>query len=277
MNFLTASLTFAKLEYRTFKYYPTSFALSVVQSFVNMSIWLFVSLFLKDYAASSLSGYNGDFVAYMVIGVVFYQNAGKILTLPFQSLSKAFWDKRLEIYNTANYGIWAYITGRAMWVFGYNLIIQLGVLLFAVFVIGVQLNSQISIATAVLFYLLFIITNFGIGLMGASSFFSLEVKQGREPITWITDILARLFSGVYYPIAVLPASLKFISYIVPHTYGLKGIRLIMMNGYNLGNLEVFNAFIAMVIFSVATLTIGIFMFNRSLEKAQRGNGIGIVV
>ena len=83
MNFIKSSLSFTKLEYKSLKFYPSSFILSVIKSFVTMSMWLFVSLFLKDYATEALSNYNGDFVSYMVIGVVFFQSASAILTLPF--------------------------------------------------------------------------------------------------------------------------------------------------------------------------------------------------
>jgi ABC-2 type transport system permease protein len=277
MKFLKSSLSFARLEYKAMKFYPSSFVLSVIQSFVTMGIWLFVSLFLKDYAKNALSSYNGDFVSYMVIGVIFFQNAGAILTLPFQSLSTAFWDKRLEIYNTANYGIWAFLTGKLIWTFVYNLVIQFGVLLFAVFVVGIKINNHISIASVIIFYLLFLITCFGIGLIGASNFFYLEVKQGREPITWLTDVFARIFSGVYYPITVIPASIRFVSYFVPHTYALKGIRLIMMNGYSLTNPSIMPYTFAMISFCLASVFLGITLLNRALIKAQNENGIGMVV
>ncbi len=90
MTFLKSAFSFARLEYRALRFCPSSFVLAVVQSFVTAGMWFFVSLFLKNYAAASLSGYGGDFVSYMVIGVVFFQNSSAILALPFQSLNTAF-------------------------------------------------------------------------------------------------------------------------------------------------------------------------------------------
>lgn len=277
MKFLKACFSFTILEYKALKFYPSSFILSIIQSFVTVGIWLFVSLFLKDYAKNALSGYNGDFVSYMVIGVIFFQNASVILNLPFQSLSTAFWDKRLEIYNTASYGIWAYLIGKLIWTFLYNLVIQLGVILFAIFAVGIKVNSNISIISALVYYLLFLTTCFGIGLIGSSNFFFLEVKQGREPITYVVEVLARIFSGVYYPIAIIPSSIRFISYFVPHTYALKGIRMIMMNGYNLTDSSLIPYTFAMIAFSFASVFCGIILLNRALAKAQNENGIGMVI
>ncbi|MCL2322537.1 MAG: ABC transporter permease [Oscillospiraceae bacterium] len=275
--FLKSALSFAKLEYRALRFYPSNFALAVVQSFVTVGIWFFVSLFLKDYAAASLSEYGGDFISYMVIGVVFFQNSSTILTLPYQSLNTAFWDKRLEIYNSSYYGIWAFISGRFIWNFFYQLIIQIGVMAAAVFFAGVKINAALPVFPLILYYLCFVFTCLGLGLIGSSTFFNLEVKQGREPFTWAVDILARIFSGIYYPLAILPIGIRFVSRIVPHTYALEGLRLIMMEGYGLGNSIVRNDLFVMLGFAVFSMLLGIIALRRALDRACKGNGVGMVV
>jgi len=275
--FLKSALSFAKLEYRALRFYPSNFVLAVIQSFVSAGMWFFVSLFLKDYAAASLASYGGDFVSYMVIGVVFFSNSSAILGLPFQSLSTAFWDKRLVVYNSSSYGVWAFITGRFIWTFFYQLIIQAAVLIVAVLFAGVKLNAYIHILPLAAYYLCFVFTCLGFGLIGASNFFNLEVKQGREPFTWLVDVLARIFSGVYYPLAILPAGIQFISRIIPHTYALEGLRLVMMEGRGLENVTVRNDMIVMICFAVCAMALGIFVLGKALDKAHRGNGVGMVV
>ena len=275
--FLKSSLSFTKLEYRALRFFPSNFALVVIQSFVTAGMWFFVSLFLKDYADASLAGYGGDFVSYMIIGVVFFQNSSAILSLPFASLNTAYWDKRLEVYNSSSYGIWAFITGRFIWTFFYQLIIQAGVLTAAVLFAGVKLNADIHVFPLIIYYLCFIFTCFGFGLIGASNFFSLEVKQGREPFTWLADILARIFSGVYYPLAVLPVGIQFISRIVPHTYALEGLRLIMMAGCGLENSVVRNNLLVMLGFAAFSMLLGVFTLEKALKGAHNGNGVGMVV
>ena len=230
MGFMRSAVSFAKLEYRALRFYPSNFLLSVIQSFVTAGMWFFVSLFLKDYAAASLTDYGGDFVSYMVIGVVFFQNSTAILTLPFGSISAAFWDKRLEVYNSSSYGIWAFISGRFIWTFVYQLVIQAAVLIVAALTKGVKVSTGLPVLPLIAFYLCFIFTCLGFGLIGASNFFTLEVKQGREPFTWFVDVLARIFSGIYYPLAVLPLGIQFISRLIPHTYAMEGLRLVILNG-----------------------------------------------
>ena len=274
--FLKSALSFAKLEYRALRFYPSNFVLAIIQSFVSAGMWFFVSLFLKDYAASSLAGYGGDFVSYMVIGVVFFQNSTAILNLPFQSVNTAFWDKRLEVYNASPFGIWSFISGRFIWTFFYQLIIQAAVLISAVLFAGVKINLNLSIFPLFCFYLCFLFTCFGLGLFGTSNFFNLEVKNGREPFAWLVDVLARIFSGIYYPLAVLPIGLRFISRVIPHTYAMEGLRLVMLSGQGLQNAVVRSDLLVMLGFAVFSMLLGIAAFDRALNRAYRGNGISIV-
>lgn len=275
--FLKSALSFSRLEYLAMRFYPSSFILTIVQSFVTTGMWFFVSIFLKDYADKSLESYGGDFVSYMVIGVVFFQNAATIMTLPYQSISTAFWDKRLEVYNSSSYGIWAFISGRFIWTFLYQLIIQVGVLTFAVLIVGVNINANIPVIPLIAFYLCFVFTCFGFGLIGASNFFNLEVKQGREPFTWLVDVLVRIFSGIYYPLAVLPIGIQFVSRIIPHTYALEGIRLVMLSGCGFENSIVRSNLLVMLGFAVFSMLFGIFALQKALDKAYKGNGVGMVV
>ncbi|MCP4207243.1 MAG: ABC transporter permease, partial [Shimia sp.] len=102
-------------------------------------------------------------------------------------------------------------------------------------------------------------------------------KRGREPITWTIDVLARIFGGVYYPLSILPASVRWITWTIPHTYALRGIRQVMINGARFGDADTALMFAALLAFCVASLATGVWMMNRALGRAERGNGVGIVV
>lgn len=275
-RFLRASWSFAWLELKALRFYPVNGVLQVIQSFVGVGIWFFVSLFLNDFAAADLAEYGGDFVSYMVVGVLFFQNAGAILTLPLQSLTTAYWDKRLEVYHSRRHGVWAYIVGRFAWQFVYSGLIMTAVLLVGMSVAGVKLDPDLPVIPAVSFYLVFVLTSFGIGLIGAANFFFLEIKQGRDPVTWLVDVLVRIFSGVYYPLTVIPLSLRWITWCLPHTYALRGIRLVMINGMRFDNWDTLRLFLVLLVFCGVTLAAGVWLLNRGLRQAEETNGIGIV-
>ena len=87
-------------------------------------------------------------------------------------------------------------------------------------------------------------------MAGASNFFTLEVKQGSELLTWLVNLLARIFSGVYYPVTILPAALKGIEWILPHTYALDGIRRVMINSSGFDDPATLKSFLILLLFAV---------------------------
>jgi ABC-2 type transport system permease protein len=277
IKFLKAALSFFHLEARALSFYPVNGLLRVIQSFVGVGIWFFLSLFLKDYAAPSLTEYGGDYTAYMIIGVLFFQNTGTMLGLTMESLNKAYWERRLEVYHSRPYGVGAYIAGRFIWQFTYNTLIICAILITAILSEQVTINPNIPYGAVFAFYIVFTLTCFGIGLAGAGNFFFLEIKQGREPVIWTTDILARIFSGVYYPLSVIPVFLQPLSKLIPHTYALKGIRMVMINGTNLTDAATGQSFMILCIFCILSLSSGILIFRKALSRADRTNGIGIPV
>lgn len=277
IQFLRASLSFAWLDLKALQFFPMSGVLQIIQSFVNVGIWFFVSLFLQEAAHISLKDYGGSFVAYVVIGVLFFQNTSAIMSMPHQSLTSAFWDRRLEIYHGRSYGLWAFLTGRFLWSFVYQSLVLVLILIVAMLAAGIPFPQQVPVIPALLFYLVFVFTCFGIGLAGASTFFTLEVKQGREPLTWLVDVLARIFSGVYYPLTILPPALVPVSLLLPHTYALDGIRRVMISGAGFDDPAVLRSFVVLVAFCVLWLSMGIVLLRRSIDLAEKANGVGIPV
>src|SRR5207245_6364883 len=114
--------------------------------------------------------------------------------------------------------------GRTLWKWGYATLLQLAVLGIIATFGGVGSSLRVQLLPALLSYALFVVAVFGLGLCGASLFFLLEVKRGREPVSWLVSYAVRLTSGVYVPVATLPLWLKDVGYLLPHTHPLAAIR-----------------------------------------------------
>jgi ABC-2 type transport system permease protein len=272
-SFLQSVLAFAWLEFRALRYYPSNLVLSVIQGVVQGSIWYFIARFLSGAADAKVADYGGSYVAYVVIGVVFYQAGTAALNGPFDAINTAFWDKRLEGYHLAPRGVWAYVLGRTLWKWGYATLLQLAVLSIIAVFGGIGSSLRVQFVPALLSYALFVVSVFGLGLCGASLFFLLEVKRGREPIGWLVSYAVQLTSGVYVPVATLPLWLKDIGYLLPHTYALAAIRgaLLPADAPIAGDLAV------LVAFALVTTTLGVRLFGRAIREAEAEGGIGVVV
>jgi ABC-2 type transport system permease protein len=215
-------------------------------------------------------------VSYVVLGVAFFEAAQVALVSPYQTISLAFWDKRLEAYHLAARGIWAHILGRFLWQLGYAFAIQLVIVAVIVATVGIDFAPGANPALILVFYALFVGACFGLGLTGASMFFLLEIKEGAEPVAWTTTIIARIASGIYYPLSVLPVWVAAFGYFVPHTYALRSIRLVLISGEGLGNVRVAQDLAVLSFLSVTALALGITLFHRGLQRAERVGGLSVI-
>lgn len=230
MAFLRACGATAWLEYRNLRYYPSNLVLAGVQELTSVGVWYFVARFLDAGASASVAQYGGNYLAYVVVGVLLNQVCMAALNSPFTTISDAFWDKRLETYRLSIHGIWANVLGRLCWQVGFSLALQSVALIVLLRFGGVSLHADIALPLVMFAFVLLVAANAGLGIAGASLFFLLEVKSGQDPITWAYRYLVMLFSGLYVPLATLPVWLRAVGAVLPQTYGLASVRGLVLAG-----------------------------------------------
>ncbi len=273
--FLRACGVAAWLEYRNLRYYPSNLALAGVQELTAVGVWYFTARFLDAGASASVSQYGGNYLAYVMVGVLLNQVCLAALNGPFTTISEAFWDKRLETYRLSIHGIWANLLGRLGWDVGFSLLLQGAALVALLLIGGLSLHAGINFPLVFLACALLIAANVGLGIAGASLFFLLEVKSGQDPITWAYRYLVMLVSGLYVPLAILPGWLRAIGAMLPQTYGLSAVRALVLTGADAP--LVAGSLLGLLITSALACTVGYTMLRWALRRAERGNGIGVVV
>ncbi len=266
-------LLFMKLRLRALALYPTGFVLDIVKEYVNVGIWIFVALFISK-SSPTLEQALTNYVGYVFIGVIIFQNADKLIKQPFTALSKAFWEKRLEVYNTSPFGIWGLVIGEFLFTFIFNGLIQISILFALARFIKLPRITAGAVGIFIVYYLIFIVSIFGLSLLAASTFFTLEVKQGREPVSWTVGTLVRLFSGVYYPVTLFPVYLRWIGKIFPHYYVLNAARSLLGLGARINSTH---TLIVLAAFAVVLLPAGILVFQHSIITAEKRSGMGALV
>lgn len=273
--FLRACGVAAWLEYRNLRYYPSNLALAGVQELTAVGVWYFTARFLDAGASASVSQYGGNYLAYVMVGVLLNQVCLAALNGPFTTISEAFWDKRLETYRLSIHGIWANLLGRLGWDVSFSLVLQGVALVILLLVGGLDLHAGINFPLVFLASFLLIAANVGLGIAGASLFFLLEVKSGQDPITWAYRYLVMLVSGLYVPLVILPGWLRAIGTVLPQTYGLSAVRALVLTGADAH--LVAGSLLGLLITTALACATGYAMLRWALRRAERGNGIGVVV
>ena len=270
-------LSFAWNEFKALKYYPSNLILEIVKGYVTIFVWFFIAYFIQGFSSGAFKEYAGNYVSYVVIGVIFFQSSQAFLLTPFKALSTAFWEKRLEIYATHSNGINDYIYGKMLWNFILKSLTTLLFIFTFIFIIKVKMSFPYTFLNLSLVYTLLTCFSFGVGLIGASNFFFLEVKQGREPLTWTLGVLVQLFSGLYYPIGLFPKNVRWISYALPQSYAFDAVRRMAISDASLFDEKVLFDVMILSIFAFSSVILARIVFKKAISHAEKTTGFSSLV
>lgn len=151
--------------------------------------------------------------------------------------------------------IWRSITGALL----SCIMVAIGVLLGA----PIKL-SNLPMALIVLF--LGVVACNAIGTLAAS--FLVLFKRG-EPVISLYALAAGVLGGALFPISVLPSWIRWVSYLVPHSYVISAERNLLMTNPPPTEYSTSTAIIILVIFCLVVFTGGLVVFDRSLKLARR--------
>ncbi|MEU7804114.1 ABC transporter permease [Micromonospora arborensis] len=151
--------------------------------------------------------------------------------------------------------IWRSVTGTVMAAF----MIAFGSLL------GAQIEWR-SIPLALLVFLVGIAACNAIGTLAAS--FIILFKRG-EPVIMLYSLAAGVLGGTLFPISVLPEWIRWVSYLVPHSYVIAAERQLLMSDPPAEGLSPLVSLAILTGFSVIMFAIGLTVFDRSLRLARK--------
>jgi ABC-2 type transport system permease protein len=151
--------------------------------------------------------------------------------------------------------IWRSITGSALTI----LMIACGCLLGADIRYG-------SIPLALVVLLLGVAACNAVGILAAS--FLVLFKRG-DPVIMLYGLAASVLGGALFSTDVLPGWVRWLSYLVPHSYVIGAERQLLMAHPPAGGLSPWTSIVVLTVFCVVAFTGGLFVFDRSLKLARR--------
>lgn len=131
-----------------------------------------------------------------------------------------------------------------------------------------DVHYQGSFLLALLFLILTTTVLACLGILSAS--FAMVFKRG-DPFGIFLGTGSALFSGVFFPTQLLTqyagSTVSSISRVLPPTYGLDGIRRVLLEGQ--GFYQVREPFIMLLIFLGVLLPFSLWVFGRAVRRAKR--------
>jgi ABC-2 type transport system permease protein len=133
------------------------------------------------------------------------------------------------------------------------------VLFFQIDVSGANLPAAVTVLAVAS------ISFVGLGIT-ASTLPLLFPERGAQ-LVFISQTCLLLFSGVYYPIEVMPSWMQAIGQFSPATYALAGIRATILDGQ--GILEQWGTLLPLLLIGLVTIPLGVRIFTLAERYAKR--------
>ncbi len=267
---LEKALAFIVRDFKIWWTYKLWITLDILSSLTFVATYFFVSMIITPQALIE-SGYAADFLTFSIIGISLQHYVFTSVSSLSDAIREEQWNGTMETILSSTTSFKVFLLGESAFRFiigSYFLLASfgMGVLL------GMRLilNPESMLAVLVLIILL-VASHMVIGILGAAMI--LKLKQG-DPIVWAFSWLTQLFSGVLYPLGLLPDWLKWVGNAFPLTYSLDGLRRCLMNGVGFNNPTIVENTVKLLAFIAVVLPFSLRFFKKSYDSTRREGALG---
>ena len=137
---------------------------------------------------------------------------------------------------------------------------------------GVSFGMSLAHANLLSAATLFVLSVLAFGSIGIlSATFTLVFKKG-DPLLWFFGGLSWLLGGVFYPLDVLPESLRWLAQLLPITHALQGMRRALLEDASLAALA--PEVSALALFALIGLPLSFYLFYSGMRWVRASGSLG---
>ena len=240
--------------------YKLNFASRYVAAIVSVLFYFVLDRIFQRAGVHVVEG--GTYFAFLLIGGAF----SKYLELGIRAFAENLHEEMLvgtiePLLATATPARLA-LLGPSAW-----MLIEGTLLVFFHLIVGVVFGADFSRANWLSAIVIMLVSVFSLlcwGILSAS--FTIVFKR-TDPVNWLVSATAYVFSGVYFPVSVLPPWLQTISYLLPFTYALHGLRGALLSGTTLADLM--PDILALLAFTAVLLPLALWSMRAAIRYLKR--------
>jgi ABC-2 type transport system permease protein len=262
--FLRRIWAFIVRDWRIQLSYRMQFFLRMLSILIVVTTLFFISKIFTGVIETRYSQWSNPLAAWLTgLAVLNYFMTG------FSSLANAIRQEQmqgtLESVLMTPIGVPTVVVASSAWDFVQATFFSSLYLLFGWLFFDVHYRGNFLLALA--FLLLTTVVLSCLGILSAS--FAMVFKRN-DPFGVFLGAGAALFSGVFFPTQMIgeyAGRLSTISKLLPPTYGLDGIRRVLIEGQ--GFAQVREPLVALLLFLVVLLPLSLWVFGRAVRRAKR--------
>jgi ABC-2 type transport system permease protein len=230
--------------------YTTTSALSI--GFIGVGVGL-----ASDADADRLT-------TFLLVGALLWSYLSMLFDILSETVSWERWEGTIEYTFMSPASRATHLIGTSVYAVIYGIIRT--AIMFVVIALFFDLQvTDANYLGALLVLAVASISLIGFGMMAAVM--PLMSPEKGEQVTFIFGSLLLLFSGVYYPVDVLPGWMQAVSTVSPVTYALEGVRAALLDGEGLGQL--WDSIWPLLIMGAVFVPLGLWIFQLGERFAKR--------
>ncbi len=249
-------------DLRVARSYRFAFFVQMVSIVAPLVLLVFLERTLGGISVPSISEYGGNYVSFLLLGVVVTTFSATSLGAFSQSLRTAQVTGTLEALLFTKARLPVLVIGMSLYPFVRESLRMAIYIAGGFVVLGLALDT-VNLLPALVVFALFLTVMLSMGLMAAS--FTLVFKQG-DPITLLLVAGSGFLSGVIYPVEVLPLWLQKVALALPQTHAIEGLRLSVLSNASFSDISA--QLIVLGIFAVIMLPLAVVGFSVAMDQAR---------
>lgn len=244
--------------------YPFNFFWQGGGILFHLVTFYFLGYLVSGSTAGYLSAYGGGtYFPFVLVGLALAGFQSVALRSISQAIQYGMYTGTLEAMLVTPTSLSTIVFASVLYQFVSSLLSLLVYLIFGVALFGLSLVKA-DLCAAVAMLVLALLAHLPLGIFSAS--FLLIFKRG-DPLTSLVGSFSALLGGVYFPLAVLPGWLQFVSFFLPFTHALEGLRQAVLNGRTL--LELGTQVAVLSTFAIVLLPLSLTVFAYAIRQAKR--------
>lgn len=219
-----------------------------------------------------LARYGGDVMGFIVTGLAMSQLLKHALLSPFMTLVAAYNGRNLQRVLMGPTSAYVYLGSHIAAGFAHEALLAAGYLLAGAIVFGLgppAWPGRLASAVAALLILaLGTVATLGLGMLATLLFFRTRLgKTGGGVLPAVLLTFSNTFTGVLFPVEVLPGWLQALSWALPQTHAIVAVRLVLAGGGAEGAAVVRHA-VLLTLFVLVLLPVGRLAMDRGFDRLR---------
>ncbi len=242
--------------------YKFAFLSSLSTIVFSSATFFFISKLISP-DTQHLTPYGGDYFSFAIVGVAFSSLLGIFQEGLPSVIRSAQVSGTLEALLVTQTSLSTILIGSSLYSFCFQSLRTILHLGLALVVFGMTLGL-VNWPGVLAVFLLTALCFVSLGILSAS--FILVYKRG-NPFSWIFGSVSGLLGGVVFPIAILPDWIRWVSYLLPVTHALNGMRKSLLASASFS--DILPDIGALAVFNIILLPLGLLFFRLAVRKAKR--------